>query len=118
MSTKTAFEIPLNYISNSNIAGKTEVSLEFTNPDRPADTAAAAAGKKKARGGDELVEMRFYVPGTQAKEGDDDKSNSDADDDITSAQAFHDMIKDKAEIGQVTGEGIVVFSEVLVLTPR
>jgi structure-specific recognition protein 1 len=114
VSTKTAFEIPLNHISNSNIAGKTEVSLEFTNPDRPSDT--PAAGKKKARGGDELVEMRFYVPGTQAKEGDDDKS--DEDDDITSAQAFHDMIKDKAEIGQVTGEGIVVFSEVLVLTPR
>jgi structure-specific recognition protein 1 len=119
IGSKTAFEIPLRFISNSNIAGKTEVSLEFTNPDRQIEP---TQGKKK-RGGDELVEMRFYVPGTQTKDedkegdgdGDDEKSDTE---EITAAQAFHDLIKEKADIGQVTGDGIVVFSEVLVLTPR
>jgi len=42
----------------------------------------------------------------------------DDDDETPAAQAFHDMIKEKADIGQVTGEGIASFAEVTVLTPR
>ncbi|KDQ09911.1 hypothetical protein BOTBODRAFT_36725 [Botryobasidium botryosum FD-172 SS1] len=108
VSNRTAFELPLANIANSNIAGKTEVSLEFANAD------GGANGKKKARAVDELVEMRFYVPGTHTRDGDDEEP----DEETTAAQAFHDMIKEKAEIGQVSGESIVVFKEVLVLTPR
>jgi len=60
--------------------------------------------------------VRLYVPGSRMK-GSDDESNAE-EDDTSAAQAFHDMIKEKAEIGQVMGEGIVTFSEILVQTPR
>lgn len=64
--------------------------------------------------------MRFHIPGTAGR-GSDDEGDSDTNgaDDITAAQAFHDMIKERAEIGEGgPGEGVVVFNEVLVLTPR
>ncbi|KAJ6576871.1 hypothetical protein DFH09DRAFT_354461 [Mycena vulgaris] len=40
------------------------------------------------------------------------------DDELTAAQAFHDSIKEIADIGQVTGDIILSFEEVHVLTPR
>lgn len=114
VSNKTSFEIPLGQIANSNIAGKTEVSLELTNPEHQNPTGS------KSKGGDELVEMRLHVPGTHTKDQDDDGDEIPADEseETSAAQAFHDMIKEKADIGQVTGEGIAVFTEILVLTPR
>ncbi|KAG8884370.1 FACT complex subunit [Tulasnella sp. 331] len=112
VSNKTIFEVPLSQVANSNIAGKTEVSLEFT----PQNTAGAGGGKKRAAAMDELMEMRLFVPGNRAK-GSDEESGGE-EDETSAAQAFHDMIKEKAEIGQVTGEGIVTFSEILVQTPR
>lgn len=115
VSNKTAFELPLKQVANSNIAGRTEVSLEFV----------PSAGKKASRNGpDEMVEIRFYVPGTHTKlRGSDAGSQkSDAEDEdgeeVSAAQAFHDAIKDKAEIGQVSGDLVLSFEEVLVLTPR
>lgn len=111
VSDRTAFELPLERVSNSNIAGRTEVSLEFSNE--------AAKGSKNTE--DEMVEIRFHVPGTQTKL----KSGSDAGDadepeeeEISAAQVFHDQIKEKADIGQVTGDMILSFEEVLVVTPR
>jgi structure-specific recognition protein 1 len=104
--------LPLRHVANSNIAGRTEVSLEFANP---------SSTSKKV---DELVEIRFYVPGTHTKTRGSDAGSqqSDAEEDdgeeISAAQAFHDAIKDKAEIGQVAGDIILGFEEVLVLTPR
>jgi structure-specific recognition protein 1 len=117
VSNKTSFELPLNNVANSNIAGRTEVSLEFANP-------AASSSKKVKTTGDEMVEIRFYVPGTQTRtRGSDDggsqKSDAGSDDEETSAaQAFHEAIKDKAAIGQVIGDLVLSFGEVLVLTPR
>jgi structure-specific recognition protein 1 len=114
VSNKTSFEIPLSEVSNSNIAGRTEVSLEFTP--KPLD------GKKKKP--DEMVEIRFYVPGTHTKERGSDagsqKSDNENEDteEMSAAQAFHDAIKEKAELGQFVGNLIVSFEEVLVLTPR
>ncbi|PSS35373.1 hypothetical protein PHLCEN_2v1668 [Hermanssonia centrifuga] len=117
VSNKTAFELPLINVANSNIAGRTEVSLEFAVP----------ADKKSSRHApDELTEIRFYVPGTHAKEarGSDagiqksDQEDEGEGEDISAAQAFHDAVKDKAEIGQVAGDVILSFEEVLVLTPR
>jgi structure-specific recognition protein 1 len=110
VSDKTAFELPLRQVANSNIAGRTEVSLEF------------APTKAKAMG-DEMVEIRFHVPGTRNKlkgsDGSQKSDNEDNDDDeVSAAQVFHDMIKEKAEIGQVSGDMILSFEEVLVLTPR
>ncbi|KAF8628646.1 hypothetical protein AX15_003778 [Amanita polypyramis BW_CC] len=111
---KTAFELPLRNVANSNIAGRTEVSLEF------ATQSSRGAGKGL---GDEIVEIRFHVPGTHSKlkgSGSDAESQkSDVEDEeISAAQVFHDMVKEKAEIGQVTGDLILSFEEVLVLTPR
>ncbi|KAI0357507.1 SSrecog-domain-containing protein [Trametes cingulata] len=114
VSNKTAFELPLTNVANSNIAGRTEVSLEF-----------ATQNKQPSRNApDEMVEIRFYVPGTQVKgqRGSDAGSQkSDVEDEgeeISAAQAFHDMVKEKAELGQVAGDIILSFDEVNVLTPR
>ena len=110
VADKTAFELPLNNVANSNIAGRTEVSLEFAN---------LSKGKIA---GDEMVEIRFHVPGSAHKsKGSDAGSDAEGgndDDDISAAQAFHETIKDRANIGQLTGNMILSFEEVLVLTPR
>lgn len=75
--------------------------------------------------GDEMVEIRFHVPGSHTKlkgSGSDAGSQIDAEEDedeeISAAQVFHDLIKDKAVIGQEPGDLILSFEEVLVLTPR
>ncbi|KAF5317558.1 hypothetical protein D9619_013163 [Psilocybe cf. subviscida] len=118
VSGKTAFELPLHHVANSNIAGKTEVSLEFSNLNPTANS-----GSKSKQMGDELTEIRFFVPGNITKvrgsdAGSQKSDNEDDEEEISAAQVFHDTIKDKAEIGQVTGDLILSFDEVLVLTPR
>lgn len=70
-----------------------------------------------------MVEIRFHVPGTHTRARDSDagsqKSDVEEDGEETSAaQAFHDAVKEKADIGQVSGDIILSFEEVLVLTPR
>lgn len=110
VGNKPAFEIPLPTIANSNIAGKTEVSLEFIQPDRPSQDPTKSSSNRGAA--DELMELRLYVPGIADEGGEDGVGEQSA------AQLFHDTIKEKADIGQVTGESIVVFNEVLVTTPR
>jgi len=116
VSDRTCFELPLRHVANSNIAGRTEVSLEFSNL-----TPAGRGGQSKQLG-DELTEIRFYVPGTISKlKGSDagsTKSDNEDEEEISAAQVFHDTIKEKAEIGQVTGDMILSFEDVLVLTPR
>ena len=112
---KTSFELPLRNVANSNIAGRTEVSLEFATP-----SSSKGAGKGL---GDEIVEIRFHVPGAHSKlkgsASDAESQKSDGEDEeISAAQVFHDMVKEKAEIGQVMGDLILSFEEVLVLTPR
>lgn len=123
---KLAFELPLAHLANSNIA-KTEVSMEFLNPEQQqpgANTGSTDGSSSKSRRikGDQLVEMRLYVPGQAAKDdGSDAASAADGGDDNneeTAAEAFHEALKSKADIGQVAGDSIVVFKEVLVLTPR
>lgn len=70
-----------------------------------------------------MVEIRFFVPGTASKNkgsdaGSDADIENDDDEEISAAQAFHDAIKEKAELGQVTGDMILRFEEVLIVTPR
>jgi structure-specific recognition protein 1 len=108
INNKPGFEIPYNHITNSNLTGKNEVAVEF-NLDLPEQV------------GDELVEMRFYVPGTvenestvKAENGEDKTETEE----INAATVFYDEVKSRADIGQVAGEAIVSFSEVLFLTPR
>lgn len=117
VGNKTSFELPLQHVANSNIAGRTEVSLEFMAP-------SDSLGKKPSKGQpDEMVEIRFFVPGQSLRvRGSDAGSNKsdveDDGDDVSAAQAFHDAIKEKAELGHVSGDIILSFEEVLVLTPR
>jgi structure-specific recognition protein 1 len=83
-----------------------------------------SAGKKPSKNQpDEMVEIRFFVPGqsTRARGSDAGSNKSDAeenDDEVSAAQAFHDAVKEKAELGHVSGDIILSFEEVLVLTPR
>lgn len=101
------------------MAGKNEVSLEFALSHPP------PAGSKRSKN-DELTEIRLYIPNTYSRDdadGEDgatakEKMDVDGDDEANAAQAFHDMIKDKADIGQVTGEHIAIFEDVNVTTPR
>ncbi|KAI0736325.1 SSrecog-domain-containing protein [Fomitopsis betulina] len=113
VSNKTSFELPLSQVANSNIAGRTEVSLEFVPP-------SGSGGKKSKNAPDEMTEIRFYVPGTVNRDRGSDAGSqkSDEEEEVSAAQAFHDSIKEKAEIGQVAGDIILSFEEVLVLTPR
>lgn len=113
VGNKTAFELPLQFVSNSNIAGRTEVSLEF----QPQNSTKSKPSKYAP---DEMAEIRFYVPGAQAKSSrpDDASDAEDEGEEISAAQAFHNTIKERAEIGQATGDIVLSFEEVLVLTPR
>lgn len=123
VKNKLAFELPVAHIANSNIAGKTEVSMEFVHAEgqQPDSNTGAQAngenGLKSKRGRpDQLVEMRLHVPGVvEGGEGSGDEEDGEQD---TAANAFHNAIKRKADIGQSAGDGIIVFKEVLVLTPR
>ncbi|KAH7103322.1 FACT complex subunit POB3 [Auriculariales sp. MPI-PUGE-AT-0066] len=124
VSNKTAFEVPMKFVANSNIAGKTEVSLEFA----PSVSSTTASKDKRSKGFDELVEMRFYVPGVveksadsdgEGKEKEDKKSDDEEEEEQSAAQVFHDAIRERAEIGQgIIGESIVLFEDILVVTPR
>ena len=124
VSGRTAFELPLSAIANSNIAGKNEVALEF-NPPPPLAHDPRDLSKRPP---DDLVEMRFYIPGMAMREKDDEAdAGEDAEDDIekdedgnemSAAEAFHNTIKDKADLGAVVGDCVVKFDDVLVLTPR
>jgi structure-specific recognition protein 1 len=75
VGSRPGFEVPLSRVSNTNLVGKTEVAVEFAlQKDGEVDS-------KDAEQGDELVEMRFYVPGMKEKENDgSDVEKGDEDD--------------------------------------
>lgn len=126
VQNKPAFEIPYTEISNTNLAGRNEVSVEFT-PSNEGDTGtnghlggARGRGKKSGAGKDQLVEMRFYIPGTTTrKETEGEEAGSDAEqEEKNAATLFYETLMDKAEIGETAGDAIATFLEVLHLTPR
>lgn len=106
VNNKPAFELPYADISNANLTGKNEVAVEM-NLD-------------SGKAGDELVEVRFYIPGmVENEEKKDEKDEAEtAVSTETQASVFYEQLKDRANIGQVAGEAIVSFSDVLFLTPR
>lgn len=68
--------------------------------------------KIKAEGGDEK-------PKKDEEESDEsDSEDEDEEGGETAAQVFHDAVKEKADIGQITGEAICTIPEILCLTPR
>ncbi|KAK5130303.1 FACT complex subunit [Meristemomyces frigidus] len=124
-----AFEIPYTEISNTNLAGKNEVAVEFSLPANGDDTGtnghlggARAKGKKMGGATDQLTEMRFYIPGTEMRKGrkkDAESGDEDAgENEENAANVFYEQLMDKAEIGEVAGDTFATFLEILHLTPR
>lgn len=90
IGNNTAFEIPLNHVSQSS-TGKNEVTLEFhQNDDAPVS----------------LMEMRFFIP-----------SNELAGD-LDPVEAFQQQVMNKASVISVSGDAIAIFREIQCLTPR
>ena len=84
---------------------------------------ARGKGKKAGAGKDQLVEMRFYIPGVTKKkevaEGEDAPSDEEGDgEEQNAANLFYDTLMEKAEIGEVAGDTFATFLDVLHLTPR
>ena len=130
VQNRPAFEIPYTEISNTNLAGKNEVAIEFSLPAGGSETGtnghlggARSKGRKAGAARDQLVEMRFYIPGTATKKEQDeegeDKSveGSDAEEQ-NAANLFYETLMDKAEIGEVAGDTVATFLDALHLTPR
>ena len=129
VQNRPAFEIPYSEILNTNLAGKNEVAVEFSLPaggdEKGTNRALGGArgkGKKAGAGKDQLVEMRFYIPGTTTKKEamEDGEAQSDAEDEAeqNAANLFYDTLMEKAEIGEVAGDTYATFLDVLHLTPR
>ena len=129
VQNRPAFEIPYTEISNTNLAGKNEIAVEFNLGAESTNGTNGDAGKTKNRGRkaaaarDELVEMRFYIPGTISKReanGEDAGSGEedDEEDQQNAANAFYETLIDKAEIGEVAGTTFATFQDILHLTPR
>ncbi|KAL9039145.1 MAG: hypothetical protein Q9214_004994, partial [Letrouitia sp. 1 TL-2023] len=129
VQNRPAFEIPYTEISNTNLAGKNEVAVEFSLPAGGAETGtnghlgeARSRGRKAGAARDQLVEMRFYIPGTATKkEKDEDGEEKSVDgsdaEEHNAANLFYDTLMDKAEIGEVAGDTYATFLDVLHLTP-
>jgi structure-specific recognition protein 1 len=128
VQNRPAFEIPYTEISNTNLAGKNEVAVEFSLAQEAQQNGVnghstiAKKGKKAAAGRDELVEMRFYIPGTAMKkdkeENGEDQSEEEDGEEQNAATLFYETLLDKAEIGDVAGDTIATFLDILHLTPR
>ncbi|KAJ2356001.1 FACT complex subunit [Coemansia sp. RSA 2618] len=119
VDNRPMFDLPMAQVSNTNLANKNEVSVEFQPP--------RGRALKRKNAPDELVEVRFYVPGTttaaagkKAGSGDDEggEEREGEEEEVSAASVFHDTIKDRADLGQVSGDSIVQFPEILCLTPR
>lgn len=120
VQNRPAFEIPYTEISNTNLAGKNEVAVEFAlSTDAQANGARPRRGRKAGAGPDELVEMRFYIPGTAVKKekGEEDEKEEEGEEQ-NAANLFYETLMEKAEIGDVAGDTFATFLDVLHLTPR
>lgn len=129
VSNRPAFEVPYTEISNTNLAGKNEVAVDFSLPaDADAGTngslgGAQFRGKKSVGARDQLVEMRFYIPGMTSKkekkeEGEESGGEDGEVEEQNAANLFYETLMEKAEIGEVAGDTYATFLEILHLTPR
>jgi structure-specific recognition protein 1 len=90
------------------------------------DQSGELQGKSKKAPMHELVEMRFYIPGTMIvkDENEEEEKKEEEEEDLedveemSAAQLFYETVKDKADLGQVSGEGLALFQDILLLTPR
>ncbi|KAK4049352.1 FACT complex subunit [Microbotryomycetes sp. JL221] len=145
---KPAFTIPLDRVANTTITKAEvalEFTPALSQTEDPNEDAVTR--KKRFRAlPDEIAELRLYIPGSakgmkkksdkakikaegvkgedgkpvtsEDEDEDDDDDEGEGDDGETAAQVFHDAVKEKADIGQITGEGLCTIPDVLCLTPR
>jgi structure-specific recognition protein 1 len=130
VQNRPAFEIPYTEVSNTNLAGKNEVSVEFSLPGSGEETGtnghlggARANGRKTGGARDQLTEIRFYIPGTTTKKvkPEEGEEKSDEEEDVeeqNAASLFYETLMEKAEIGEVAGDTYATFLDILHLTPR
>ncbi|KAI9674580.1 MAG: FACT complex subunit [Trizodia sp. TS-e1964] len=123
VQNRPAFEIPYTEISNTNLAGKNEVAVEFSLPVNEGEEGnmggARTVGRKAGGAKDQLVEMRFYIPGTAKKGGGGSGSEpEEEEEEQNAANLFYETLMEKAEIGEVAGDTYATFLDVLHLTPR
>jgi FACT complex subunit SSRP1/POB3 len=140
VQNRSAFDIPYSEVAITNLAGKNEVAVSLslqdydpekeeangTNGDKNDKQAKRLKrGHKAACGPDELVEMRLYVPGNIDSDDPGEESPVDPEDrdpekeqDRTLAGRFYLKLSQLAGIGNVAGETIATFTDVLHLTPR
>lgn len=116
LNGKPTFEIPYARINNTNLTSKNEVAIEFDIQDEDYQPA-----------GDEMVEMRFYIPGIIETEVDETMPKKEEDGDVemdkkkeekSIAETFYEELREKADIGEVAGDAIVSFQDVFFATPR
>ncbi|EPZ36196.1 High mobility group (HMG) box domain-containing protein [Rozella allomycis CSF55] len=93
---KTMFEIPVDQVSNAVVAAKNEISVEMHQ-------------SSKNKKGDQLTEIRFYIPGTV---------QIDEDTEEAAADVFYKRLKSLAELSTKSGEKIVTISDIQCVTPR
>lgn len=82
---------------------------------------ARARGKKTGGAEDQLVEMRFYIPGVavrKEKNDDGEEMPDGEDEEQNAASVFYDTLMERAEIGDVAGDTFATFLDILHLTPR
>lgn len=100
VGSKQAFEVSLADVSQAQLQGRTDVVLEFHVDD------TTGANEK-----DSLIELSFHVPNTN--------TTFTGDEARPPAQIFRDKIMQMADVGVgPSGESVVVFEDVAVLTPR
>lgn len=123
VGSRPDFEIPYSAVLNSNVVGKSEVAIEFK----------VQAASERTTGGDEVVEMQFYVPGTVTKDDsgedkakkeggvkneDGEEEEEDVVEEESAAVVFHEQLRARADIGMTSGSELVAFADILFLTPR
>nr|4KHB_B Chain B, Uncharacterized protein POB3N [Thermochaetoides thermophila DSM 1495]4KHB_D Chain D, Uncharacterized protein POB3N [Thermochaetoides thermophila DSM 1495]4KHB_F Chain F, Uncharacterized protein POB3N [Thermochaetoides thermophila DSM 1495]4KHB_H Chain H, Uncharacterized protein POB3N [Thermochaetoides thermophila DSM 1495] len=68
VQNRPAFEIPYSEIANTNLAGRNEIAVEFAPGDHGKSSQNGQVKSKKASASrDQLVEIRFYIPGTTTR---------------------------------------------------
>eukprot|EP00158_Paraphelidium_tribonemae_P002175 Partr_v1_DN25172_c0_g1_i1_m76620 putative Component of the FACT complex, a general chromatin factor that acts to reorganize nucleosomes. The FACT complex is involved in multiple processes that require DNA as a template such as mRNA elongation, DNA replication and DNA repair. During transcription elongation the FACT complex acts as a histone chaperone that both destabilizes and restores nucleosomal structure. It facilitates the passage of RNA polymerase II and transcription by promoting the disso len=105
---RPVLEVPLSAVANTSMTAKNEVSLEMKT------------SEEDERRGDQLVEMRFYIPSRVAAGdgGDDPMDVAQGEVEEDAAAAFHATVKAMADIGVVVGDAIVPLHELPFLIPR
>lgn len=100
VGSKQAFEVSLADVSQAQLQGRNDVVLEFHVDD------TTGANEK-----DSLIELSFHIPNTN--------TTFTGDESRPPAQILRDKIMQMADVGVgPSGESVVVFEDVAVLTPR